>query len=408
MTSGRALRDLPSGATNTVVARGFRGTWADLPAADLPPVAAALVDGHVAAASAAWEHARTPRETLVVGAARVDRDQADELRRAGFALVSAAGRLDPTDCRPACEGRLWLMTSGSTGRPKRVPHTVRSLTTVAADQPKRRWLCPYTPGSYAWWQVVTLSLAHPGQDVVFVEADQLSSWPALALAEGVTAVSGTPTFWRQALWAAGETVARLPLEQVTLGGEPVDQAILDRLTTLFPAARVTWIYASSEAGASIAVHDGRAGFPVSWLDRSTAGRPRLSVADGELRIESDWSADGFTGAVRTGDRAEVAGDRVHITGRLATDEINVGGSKVSAAAVRRVLLAHPSVAWAQVHARRAPLVGAVVAADLVLDAATTTADLTRWCTDRLPDHAVPRRIRLLDEIPIKETLKSDV
>ena len=204
---------------------------------------------------------------------------------------------------------------------------------------------------------------------MFVEADQLSSWPALALAEGVTAASGharrsgARRCGRPARPSPGCRSSRSPW-----AASPSTRRSWTGSPTLFPAARVSWIYASSEAGASIAVHDGRAGFPVSWLDRSTAGRPRLSVADGELLIESDWSADGFTGAVRTGDRAEVVGDRVHITGRLATDEINVGGSKVSAAAVRRVLLAHPSVAWAQVRARRAPLVGAVVAADLVLDA----------------------------------------
>ena len=113
--------------------------------------------------------------------------------------------------------------------------------------------------------------------------------------------------------------------------------------------------------------------------------------------------------MRTGDRAEVVGDRVHITGRIASDEINVGGSKASAAAVRRVLLAHPDVAWAagpRAGGRRSS--APIVAADLVLDTPVATAELTRWCADRLPDHAVPRRIRLLDEIPIKETLKSDV
>jgi acyl-CoA synthetase (AMP-forming)/AMP-acid ligase II len=408
VTSASSAPDLPRGAGNTIVAQGFRGTWAELPEAGLPPVAAALVDGHLAAAGAAWEHARTARETLVTGAARVGEEQAEELRRAGFDLVSAAGRQPATATRAPTKGRLWLLTSGSTGRPKRVAHTLQSLTTVAAEQPARRWLCPYTPGSYAWWQVVTLSLSHPGQDVVFVEPDGLSTWPELALAEGVTAASGTPTFWRHALWAAGDTVARLPLEQVTLGGEPVDQAILDRLAQVFPTARLSWIYASSEAGASIAVHDGRAGFPVSWLDRSAPGRPRLTVEDHELLIESGWSADGFAGPLRTGDRAQVVDGRVHITGRIGSDEINVGGSKVSASAVRAALLAHPSVAWAQARARRAPLVGSVVAADVVLGAPATTAELTRWCTDRLPHHAVPRRIRLLDEIPIKETLKSDV
>lgn len=36
------------------------------------------------------------------------------------------------------------------------------------------------------------------------------------------------------------------------------------------------------------------------------------------------------------------------------------------------------------------------------------ATLVRWCADQLPEYAVPRRIRVLTEIPVKETLKSDV
>lgn len=399
---------LPPGSGNQVVAGAFRGTWADVSTSSLPPVAAALVEDHLAAAGAAWEHALTPNETLIAGAGRVSDDQAQELKDDGFAIVRGDGIEPASHQREAVTGRLWLLTSGSTGRPKRVAHTLQSLTTVSADQPPRRWLCPYSPGAYAWWQVVTLSLAHPGQDVVFVEAAQLDSWPELALAEGVTAASGTPTFWRQALWRSAETVARLPLEQITLGGEPVDQAILDRLTTLFPAARVSWIYASSEAGASIAVHDGRAGFPVSWLDRDVPGRPVLTVVDHELLINSAWSATGFEGPLRTGDRAEIIDGRVHITGRVASDEINVGGSKASAAAVRAVLLAHPAVLWAQVRGRRAPIVGNIVAADVVLDTPVSEPELTRWCAQRLPEYSVPRRLRLLNEIPIKETLKSDV
>ena len=415
-----ATAALPAGAANRIVAGGWRGSWSDLPDLALPPVSAVLADDNLQAATAAWQHARTPGETLLVAAGRVPDSLAKELADDGFAVVRPQSTTEstsestsppttpPTHSRPAEPGRLWLLTSGSTGRPKRVAHTLASLTTVGGEQPPRRWLCPYTPGAYAWWQVVTLSLAHPGQDVVFVETDELDGWPALALAEGVTAASGTPTFWRQALWRSGETVARLPLQQITLGGEPVDQAILDQLIALFPAARISWIYASSEAGASIAVHDGMAGFPVAWLDRSAPGRPRLTVRDNELLIESQWSADGMDAVLHTGDRVEIVDGRVLITGRIASDEINVGGSKVSAAAVRAVLLSHPAVVWAQVKGRRAPIVGQVVAAELVLAEPVSEQELTAWCAERLADYAVPRRLRFLDEIPIKETLKSDV
>ena len=376
----------------------------------LPDVTAVLADDHVGAL-AGVQHARaTPSaETLIAGAARLDPETVEALRADGFALARGGGVLEePLRPRAAVAGRVWLLTSGTTGRPKRVAHTLDSLTTVTDAQPPRRWLCPYAPGTYAWWQVVTIALRHPRQDVVFVEPDEFDDWAAIAAREGVTAASGTPTFWRQALWRAADDVASVPLEQVTLGGEPVDQAILDSLREVFPQARVSWIYASSEAGAAIAVHDGRAGFPVQWLDRDVAGRPRLSVRDGELLIASPHSADGLGGVIATGDRAEIVDGRVLITGRLSGDEINVGGSKIAASAVREVLLSHPSVLWAAVRGRKAPLVGAVVAAEIVTREPVAEADLLRWCAQRLPEYGVPRRVKFLDEIPMKATLKSDV
>jgi acyl-CoA synthetase (AMP-forming)/AMP-acid ligase II len=36
------------------------------------------------------------------------------------------------------------------------------------------------------------------------------------------------------------------------------------------------------------------------------------------------------------------------------------------------------------------------------------AGLVAWCRPRLPEYGVPRRIRFLDQIPAKESLKSDV
>lgn len=408
-----------------MVARGFDGTWEQLADLPLPAAAAVSVLDNLQAVRAVWAAARDGGELLVASRTRLTADLRDELRAAGLAVVDVAPVDDPsgglaggvgervsvaeaTAPRPPSSGRVWLLTSGSTGRPKRVAHTLDSLTTVTGAQPPRTWLCPYAHGAYAWWQVVTLSLRHPGQDVLFIEPDELDSWPARALEVGVTAVSGTPTFWRQALYRDPDAVAALPLTQVTLGGEPVDQPILTRLSALFPSARVSWIYASSEAGASIAVHDGRAGFPHDWLGHTGAGHATLSVVDDELLIESSRRGQGVDQVLHTGDRVETVGERVLITGRVASDEINVGGAKASAAAVRNVLLSHPAVVWASVRGRRAPIVGRIVTAEVVLSEEATVAELTAWCTERLPEYAVPRRLRFLDQIPIKESLKSDV
>lgn len=407
------------GDDNRIVTGGQTLTWRTLPKLpQIPSPAAVLVDSGVDALAAVRHHAVHGTELLVSTSTRVDPQMREELGESGFAIVSASGAesaVKPARLKRVEEaGRVWLLTSGSTGRPKRIGHTLESLTTVHGKQPERVWLNPYSPGTYAWWQVVTISLTHAGQHMVVIEPSELEAWPVIAAEHGVTAASGTPTFWRQTMYRDSEALAKVPLEQITLGGEPVDQAILDRLRETFPHARISWIYASSEVGASIVVHDGKAGFPKAWLDRAPeagSDRPLLSVAGDELVITSPHHGAGLDGPVRTGDRVEIIDDRVLITGRLDSDEINVGGSKVSAGLVRNVLTAHPAVAWARVYARKAPIVGRMVAAEVVLDDSmgpTTDADLVRWCTSRLPDYGVPRRIRILDEIPAKETLKSDV
>lgn len=406
-SSGNRLIDAATGTTTT---------WAGLPSVETRSAPAAyFVCAALDALAVVAAHAATGAELLVAAAGRLDPALADELRTSGFMLITPDGVTPPAAERVPEPGRLWLLTSGSTGRPKRIGHTLGSLTTVSGDLPSRTWLCPYSAGSYAWWQLVTLGLTVPGQDLVFVDpvgSGAPESWLDAAVEHGVTAASGTPTFWRRVLLGAGDALAKIPLAQVTLGGEPVDQSILDRLRAVFPDARISWIYASSEVGASIVVHDGRAGFPVDWLDRDAGGRPVISVRDGELVVASPHHGVGLAGAVRTGDAVRIEDGRVLITGRLDRDEINVGGSKVSAGAVRGVLQDHPAVAWAAVRGRTAPLVGSVVVADVVLAAAhpepVEAADLSRWAAARLPDYAVPRRITILPEIPVKETLKSDV
>lgn len=402
------------GDDNTVVVAGKSLTWRTLhKLPQLPSPAAVLVDNGADALAALRHHAVHGTELLVATSSRVDEYMREELGESGFSIVLPDGEVTPARLKRVEEsGRAWLLTSGSTGRPKRIGHTLESLTTVTADQPPRTWLLPYSPGTYAWWQVVTISLTQQDQGLVVIEPHELEDWPLTAAEHGVTAASGTPTFWRQAIYRDPEALAAVPLEQITLGGEPVDQAILDQLRDLFPKARISWIYASSEVGASIVVHDGQAGFPREWLHRAPdPDRPMLSVEGDELVIRSPHHGAGLVGAVHTGDRIEYVGDRVLITGRLDTDEINVGGSKVSAGVVRGVLMAHPSVAWARVFARKAPLVGRMVAAEVVVNQSLgpiTDTDLVQWCSSRLPDYGVPRRIKFLDAIPQKETLKSDV
>lgn len=197
---------------------------------------------------------------------------------------------------------------------------------------------------------------------------------------------------------------------ISLGGEIVDQEILDSLRELYPRAAIRHIYASSEAGAAIVVTDGRAGFDVALLARDD-GSVSLNIVDGRLMVKSNYGCSGFEARwIDTGDLVEIRDDRVYFCGRADGGLINVGGHKVFAADVEAHLMGHPEVAWVQVASKKAPLVGNLVMARVVLRSAVpydqVEVELTTHCEGKLADYAVPRVWEFLDNIPLKASLKS--
>ena len=116
----------------------------------------------------------------------------------------------------------------------------------------------------------------------------------------------------------------------------------------------------------------------------------MKVVDGSLRVRSDRCALRFLGAdappladedgfVDTGDMVERRGDRLYFVGRRG-GVINVGGAKVHPEEVEAALNAHPAVRASRVFARKSPITGALVFAEVVLR------------DERQPDAAAEREI----------------
>jgi acyl-CoA synthetase (AMP-forming)/AMP-acid ligase II len=256
----------------------------------------------------------------------------------------------------------------------------------------------------------------PGQDLFCASSSDPVSSLAEALTAGVTAVSSTPTFWRYAfLNLDPDVVRKSKLETISLGGETVDQAILDELRAIFPSSSIRHIYASSEAGAAIVVTDGRAGFPASRLSQNDGSSLQLKVEDGRLFVRSPFTTAAAAGNpdkwIDTGDLVEVRGDRVYFLGREGSTMINVGGMKAFPSEIESHLMMHSNVSWAQVYARKAPFVGMLPAARVVLrepssDPARDQAELISFLRGSLSEHAVPRFWDFITEIPVKPSLKS--
>lgn len=312
-----------------------------------------------------------------------------------------------------------LTTSGTTGAPKLVRHSMQKLLGRIRPAPTPeavRWLLTYHPATFAGLQVLLTALVS-GSEVAAISSGSVPDLAAAALAARPTHISGTPTFWRAFLMTLGERAAELPLRQITLGGEIVDQPVLDRLRAVFPDAAVTHIYASTEAGALFAVKDGKAGFPARWLDEEVDGTA-LRIRDGGLEVRSPRAMLGYAaggtsplldnGWLRTGDLVEQQADRVYFRGRQDS-MISVGGAKLTPEEVETVLLEVPGVDEVRVFGLKNPITGQIVAAEIVPAPAVSRDELRaaviRHATARLAPYKVPRLIRFIESTALSQAGK---
>jgi len=324
--------------------------------------------------------------------------------------------------RQRSESTEWiLLTSGTTGVPKLVAHTFESLAGALPRHPASVkpmvWSTFYDIRRYGGLQIYLRSVLSGSPLVLSSSGESTHDFLARAGALGVTHMSGTPSHWRRALMS-GDAALIAP-EYVRLSGEVADQPVLDNLRAVYPAARVAHAFASTEAGVAFDVNDGLAGFPVDFI-----GNPRaaieMKVEDGTLWIRSGRTAARYLGAapaplanqdgfVDTGDMVELQAGRYYFRGRKG-GIINVGGLKVYPEEVESVLNADPRVRMSRVMARRNPITGALVVAEVVLldveqavDAGIAEgvkSDLLNACRRTLAAHKVPALLRFVPALEL--------
>jgi acyl-coenzyme A synthetase/AMP-(fatty) acid ligase len=317
-----------------------------------------------------------------------------------------------------------LLTSGTTGAPKLVLHTLKSLMNALADAPPPTgnivWSTFYDIRRYGGLQIF-LRAVHAGSIVLSDPSEEVGDFLARGAAAGITHISGTPSHWRKALMSG--VANRIAPRYVRLSGEIADQPVLDGLRATYPRAIVAHAFASTEGGVAFEVRDGRAGFPRELVG-STGTSIELRVSAETLLIRSPGTAVRFLGEgaaalrdadgfVDTGDRLEERAGRYYFMGRRG-GVINVGGQKVHPEEVEAILNAHPWVRMSLVKARRNPITGAVVTAEVVLKEAGRDArpvpealvrELTESCKHALPAHKVPAMIRIVPALEISPSGK---
>ena len=324
--------------------------------------------------------------------------------------------------RRASENTEWiLLTSGTTGEPKLVLHTLESLAGTLPRQPASVspmvWSTFYDIRRYGGLQIYLRAVLSGSPLVLSSAGEPTREFLLRVAAAKVTHMSGTPSHWRSALMSGD--LGLIAPEYVRLSGEVADQTILDQLRAVWPHARVAHAFASTEAGVAFDVNDGLAGFPAELIGRSTGGI-ELKVQDGTLWIRSGRTAARYVGGapasiadadgyVDTGDMVELANGRFYFRGRRG-GIINVGGLKVYPEEVESVLNADPRVRMSLVKARRNPITGSLVVAEVVLaedgksnaaqDTETVKNELLNACRRTLAAHKVPALLRFVPALEL--------
>ena len=319
---------------------------------------------------------------------------------------------------------LAIGTSGSTGQPKLALLTGDALRASADATHERlggrgRWLLAIPAHHIAGIQVLVRSLVAGTTPVAMdLEGGFTASAFARATAEIASAATAytalVPTQLVRLLAADEGRKALTRYAAVLVGGAETPSAVLTEAKVT--GVLVVTTYGMSETAGGC-IYDGRA-LDVSQAKLEDDGRIRLggsTLAQGYLD-EPAQSAAAFVvdDAARRWFRTDDVGhldDRgaLVVDGRI-DDLINSGGLKVAPGLVEEALIRLDSVAAAVVVGSTDAEWGQVVSAAIVVTRGSsppTLDDVRDRLRGILPDHALPRRLATLAELPMRGPGKPD-
>src|SRR6266481_2300889 len=231
---------------------------------------------------------------------------------------------------------------------------------------------------------------------------------------GATVFPGTPVFYQA--FCDMDDVPLLPKLRLCISaGAPLSRAVAETFVEKFKQP-IHSFYGASECGGicydqeGTTFEDGLVGRPMQRVEVELVG-PTASAS--QIRVRSKAVSDGYfpepdvqklgNGVFVPDDLLAPHNSALKIVGRVS-DVINVAGKKVNPAEIEAHLLSFEGVRQAVVFGcpTSAGLRNEEVAACVIASPQATQNDLLRFCRAALSPWQVPKRIFIVDAIPINE------
>ncbi|MBW1844359.1 MAG: o-succinylbenzoate--CoA ligase [Deltaproteobacteria bacterium] len=372
---------------------------------------------------------------LIDASQTLDRFEVNSEKAPALAAVAAARSEAPTEHPRIDPARTLALiyTSGTTGSPKGALLSHRNLFWNAIGSamnlgvtPEDRWLV-CMPLFHVGGLSILLRAALYGSAAILHERFDPERVNRALDDEEVTLVSWVPTMLERVLAARGGRRAPPSLRCVLLGGGPAPSGLIESARSQgFPIAAT---YGLTEAASQVATQvptlaepEGASGLrPIfgTQLDtidddgKSVRGRPGEILVRGPTVMEGYWNRREESeralrgGWLHTGDIGVLdAVGALEVLERRC-DLIISGGENIYPSEIERVLLEHPAVIEAAVGGRadadygRRPIAWLVATPGQALD----SAEIRRFCVDRLAGYKIPVEFTVVDSLPRTATGK---
>ena len=296
-----------------------------------------------------------------------------------------------------------LFTSGTTGLPKKVIHNFTSLTRFikySENHSDDVWGFAYNPTHIAGVQVFLQALLN-GNSIIKLFRLKNNSILTEIKNNKITHVSASPTFYK--LLISDKHFSSI--KRITSGGEKFDKNSISNISAIFPNAKITNVYASTEAGTLFASKNDVFVLKDEFehlvkiknneiiIHQSLMGKSNLEV--------EEW--------YKTGDLAEIISEKP-LKFRFETRKneiINVGAYKVNPNEVENAILEYEGIKTVRVFGKKNSIIGNIVCCEIVaINKELTEIVIRKYLQNKLQEFKIPRIIKFVDNIKQTRTGKT--